>query len=333
MNLNNVKSGSLRWLRAEELPLPVDSWPLEMVFLGVNESSNIKYFAIDVHGPATSSPADLPAIAATGVSGAGSPSALHGTDLQSGAGRLRGAAVPPALATRQDQSLATPFAAASAVSAGRGYAPEKINGTETMTEALTMHVRRGTRAPPENPSLLDDTLGELERFVDVRLSLAFITDPAEVTAVSMARSLMYFHQSHGFCARCGARTGQWERLLLSSSVPCAMTTTFPFLPPVTLAASQQGGSKRKCPHCGASHYPRTDPAVIGVVSQGKDRILLGRNADHLPGYYSCLSGFMGIQSSFFFLFFTHCEHPLPHPPLSLSFQNQVKPSRRPLPGR
>jgi len=210
MNLNNVKSGSLRWLRAEELPLPVDSWPLEMVFLGVNESSNIKYFAIDVHGPATSSPADLPAIAATGVSGAGSPSALHGTDLQSGAGRLRGAAIPPALATRQDQSLATPFAAASAVSAGRGYAPEKINGTETMTEALTMHVRRGTRAPPENPSLLDDTLGELERFVDVRLSLAFITDPAEVTAVSMARSLMYFHQSHGFCARCGARTGQWE---------------------------------------------------------------------------------------------------------------------------
>ena len=59
-----------------------------------------------------------------------------------------------------------------------------------------------------------------------------------------------------------------------------------------------GGSKRKCPACGASHYPRTDPVVIGLVTDGEDRLLLGRDANHPPEYFTCLAGFLGNLFSF-----------------------------------
>ncbi|CAA7616611.1 NTP pyrophosphohydrolase [Candidatus Terasakiella magnetica] len=44
--------------------------------------------------------------------------------------------------------------------------------------------------------------------------------------------------------------------------------------------------------CGALHFPRTDPAIIMLVSDSEDRILLGRQAAWAPGMYSCLAGFV-----------------------------------------
>ena len=40
----------------------------------------------------------------------------------------------------------------------------------------------------------------------------------------------------------------------------------------------QAGWARRCPQCGAEHYPRTDPAVIMAVVDDDDRLLLGRQA-------------------------------------------------------
>src|SRR3954449_5018051 len=86
--------------------------------------------------------------------------------------------------------------------------------------------------------------------------------PNQLSAIAMAKSLVSWHQRHGFCATCGTRT-----------------------------AMKEGGWKRECPSCKAEHFPRTDPVVIMLVTSG-DKILLGRQKQFLPGMYSCLAGFV-----------------------------------------
>src|ERR1700760_719830 len=84
----------------------------------------------------------------------------------------------------------------------------------------------------------------------------------ELSAIAMAKSMVGWHQRHGFCANCGTRT-----------------------------AMSQGGWKRDCPNCKAEHFPRPDPVVIMLVTSG-DKCLLGRQKHFLPGMYSCLAGFV-----------------------------------------
>src|SRR5215472_17042021 len=84
----------------------------------------------------------------------------------------------------------------------------------------------------------------------------------ELSAIAMAKSMVTWHQRHGFCANCGART-----------------------------AMKEGGWKRECPSCKAEHFPRTDPVVIMLVTFG-DKCLLGQAPRFLPGMYSCLAGFV-----------------------------------------
>jgi NAD+ diphosphatase len=54
----------------------------------------------------------------------------------------------------------------------------------------------------------------------------------------------------------------------------------------------QGGAVRRCPADGTDHFPRTDPAVIVLVTDGADRCVLGRQASWPPGRYSTLAGFV-----------------------------------------
>ena len=84
----------------------------------------------------------------------------------------------------------------------------------------------------------------------------------QLSAIAMAKSMVSWHQRHGFCANCGTRSTMTE-----------------------------GGWKRDCPNCKAEHFPRTDPVVIMLVTHG-DRILLGRQKQFMPGMYSCLAGFV-----------------------------------------
>jgi len=86
--------------------------------------------------------------------------------------------------------------------------------------------------------------------------------PDQLSAIAMAKSMVSWHQRHGFCANCGTRT-----------------------------AMKEGGWKRDCPNCKAEHFPRTDPVVIMLVTAG-DRCLLGRQKQFPAGMYSCLAGFV-----------------------------------------
>ena len=93
---------------------------------------------------------------------------------------------------------------------------------------------------------------------------AMMLSVEETGILSQARSNLGWHVTHRFCARCGA------------------TTT-----------SRRGGIVRQCVSCGAEHFPRTDPVIITVVTDG-DRCLLGQSAGRLRAMrmYSALAGFM-----------------------------------------
>jgi NAD+ diphosphatase len=81
--------------------------------------------------------------------------------------------------------------------------------------------------------------------------------------VAYACALVNWHRRHGHCSVCGVAT--------------------------TLTA---GGLVRECPDCGTHHFPRTDPVVIMLVTGGRERVLLGRQASWPPGRYSTLAGFV-----------------------------------------
>jgi NAD+ diphosphatase len=80
--------------------------------------------------------------------------------------------------------------------------------------------------------------------------------------LAYATAMVNWHRAHPHCARCGARTEVHE-----------------------------AGFVRRCPNCGASHFPRTDPVVIMLVHDG-DRALLGRQPTWPEGRYSALAGFV-----------------------------------------
>jgi NAD+ diphosphatase len=94
------------------------------------------------------------------------------------------------------------------------------------------------------------------------MAMSGAVSPDQLSAIAMAKSMVNWHQRHGFCANCGQRT-----------------------------AMKEGGWKRDCQSCKAEHFPRTDPVVIMLVTHG-DKCLLGRQARFLPGMYSCLAGFV-----------------------------------------
>jgi NAD+ diphosphatase len=64
--------------------------------------------------------------------------------------------------------------------------------------------------------------------------------------------------------------------------------------PLTGAATtiERGGWVQRDPTTGAEHFPRTDPAVIMLVHDGGDRVVLGRQAVWPPGRFSILAGFV-----------------------------------------
>ena len=112
----------------------------------------------------------------------------------------------------------------------------------------------------DNAGLTED--GE-RRFVDVRTAGMLVS--AEDTGIAaQARAQVDWHARHRFCSVCGQPT---EAL--------------------------RGGQQRTCGSCGADHFPRTDPVIIVVVTDG-DRCLLGQSHGRLSQMrmFSALAGFM-----------------------------------------
>jgi NAD+ diphosphatase len=104
------------------------------------------------------------------------------------------------------------------------------------------------------------------RFVEVRTVGAWLP-PKEAGWFAYARGLAYWHSRHRFCGACGGRT-----------------------------VSAQGGHIRRCQLCDAQHFPRSDPAVIVLVTYRHpdlgERCLLGRSTRFPAGLYSTLAGFV-----------------------------------------
>ena len=84
-----------------------------------------------------------------------------------------------------------------------------------------------------------------------------------------ALGLANWHHSHPFCARCGAKTN------------------------IGL-----GGAVRICEVDGSEHHPRTDPAVIVLVKDRDDRLLLGRQGVWAEKRFSNFAGFVEPGESF-----------------------------------
>ncbi|WP_233153358.1 NAD(+) diphosphatase [Kineosporia sp. R_H_3] len=90
-----------------------------------------------------------------------------------------------------------------------------------------------------------------------------LVDATGAGLLTASVALSNWHSTHPRCARCGE--------------------------PTVVATA---GWSRKCPVCGAEHYPRTDPAVIMAIEDDEGRILLGRQQVWPPKRYSTLAGFV-----------------------------------------
>jgi NAD+ diphosphatase len=99
--------------------------------------------------------------------------------------------------------------------------------------------------------------------VDLRsIAVQGLIPAALLPGLAAATALLLWHARHRFCSVCGAPTQPAE-----------------------------GGWRRDCPACQTHHFPRTDPVVIMLATDG-ERCLLARQAHFAPGMWSCLAGFI-----------------------------------------
>lgn len=101
------------------------------------------------------------------------------------------------------------------------------------------------------------------RFLDLRLA-SIDMDAKHAGVLAYAKALHYWQHRHGFCGVCGSP----NRL-------------------------ESAGHRLVCSNeeCGRQSFPRIDPAIIVLVTQG-DACLLGHNDAWPPGRFSTLAGFV-----------------------------------------
>jgi NAD+ diphosphatase len=144
-------------------------------------------------------------------------------------------------------------AAADLRLAGGGWALLGLDDTGRAVFAVDL-------SPVEDPAaLLPEELGA---FADLR-AVAGLLAGHEAAMLAHARALMHWRGRHRFCGVCGAA-----------------------------CEPASAGHVMHCTGCGASHFPRTDPAVIMLVTDG-ERALLG-HSQRFPSttMYSTLAGFV-----------------------------------------
>ena len=100
-----------------------------------------------------------------------------------------------------------------------------------------------------------------EYFAELRAIMTQLSArDAELAATG--RGLLEWHRTHGYCATCGAASNM-----------------------------AMAGWQRNCPACNRSHFPRTDPVVIMLITHG-NKVLMGRSHAWPEGMYSLLAGFV-----------------------------------------
>jgi len=107
------------------------------------------------------------------------------------------------------------------------------------------------------------TLGARATFQELR-TIGGQLEHTEAGIAAFSRAIFHWHRQHLYCGACGAET-----------------------------RPREGGHCRQCSNggCGAKHFPRTDPAIIVLVTRG-DRCLLGHQRGWPGGMYSTLAGFV-----------------------------------------
>jgi NAD+ diphosphatase len=127
--------------------------------------------------------------------------------------------------------------------------------------------------PVETPDLFLGLDGEIvcfsplqEEFADAWTAFGrlAILEPTDAPLFAAALSLARWHARHRFCANSGH-----------------------------LSEIVRGGWSRRCPDCGAEHFPRVDPVVI-MIAEHDGKLLLGRQPHYPPHRYSALAGFLEV---------------------------------------
>lgn len=129
-----------------------------------------------------------------------------------------------------------------------GWTPEDLDGA-TLDSFLDASEQR-------HPLLKDDTA-----FAELRRVMTWLT-PRDAELAATGKAILGWHESHGFCARCGGKSDV-----------------------------AQAGWQRVCKVCNASHFPRTDPVVIMLITAGNS-VLMGRSPFWPEGMFSLLAGFV-----------------------------------------
>ena len=93
-------------------------------------------------------------------------------------------------------------------------------------------------------------------------------DAGDAGLFTAAAALAHWHRAHPMCPRCGMPT-----------------------------EPTQAGWSRTCSADAMQHFPRSDPAVIVLVTDDDDRALLGRRVDWDEGFYSTFAGFVEAGES------------------------------------
>jgi NAD+ diphosphatase len=147
--------------------------------------------------------------------------------------------------------------------------PDKLDKLEAYRESRVLLGTAGGAAvfavdlsPVEEPA---ESLGlpPVHAVLGLR-EVAPLVSQSEGALLAYASGILSWHRRHRFCGVCGSAT-----------------------------RPTQGGHVRVCASegCGEQHFPRTDPAVIMLVTDG-ERSLLGRQSAWPPLVYSTLAGFV-----------------------------------------
>ncbi len=184
----------------------------------------------------------------------------------------------------RDRNLIVPGDVPRVAAVAAGDMDDRAGGGGWTEEAVFLGVESGGRAwfavdlsERSKPEVA--TLGDGAKFIGLR-RVGAIMDRAAGSLLAYTLGMTYWHRRHRFCGVCGAPT-----------------------------RNRHGGHLRVCAGagCGAEHFPRTDPAVIMLVTRsdpsggpgggpsggpGGGACLLARQARWPKGMMSTLAGFV-----------------------------------------
>lgn len=146
-------------------------------------------------------------------------------------------------------------------------------GRFPVTDGGTSLAWRGPEAAPEGQRVFLGERDDVAHFAvlvaepgegwpDLRV-VAPVLSAGDASLLVHAVALAQWHEGHRHCPRCGGRL-----------------------------ESAAAGHVLTCTECGRQQFPRTDPAVIMLVTDEDDRALLGRQPSWPEGRYSTLAGFV-----------------------------------------